>query len=277
MAEHAERIMADEEILRPCCIEFGPYGVHFIDKILGAKVFNLDGQWNAEYLKTPIGSLEMPDLDNNETWQLAKRVAEHFVKMNVKFPLFGLPTIASPLNIAVNLYGEEVFIAFYENEDGIKHDLRVICDLQKKIHEYYIKTIPNDQLQPVVSWERTQPFGCGQICGCSTQMISADTYEEFLSELDNELLGVYPNPGMIHLCGSHVQHVKTFAKMENVKCLQLHNRAAEDLEIWLKELREDQVLYVNCCEEMPYEKAYEISGGNRVVFVGEFTPKKRRI
>ena len=108
-------------------------------------------------------------------------------------------------------------------------------------------------------------------------MISADTYEEFLSELDDELLGVYPKAGMMHLCGAHTQHVETFAKMKNLKTLQLHNRAAQDLQTWLDKLRPDQVIYVNCCDEMPYEAAYSISGGNRVIFVGEFKPKRRRI
>lgn len=274
MAEHAERISADEELLRPLCIEFGPCGVHFVDRIFGAEVGMLAGQWYCNRLNRPIGTLETPDLETSPVFELAKRVADRFMEHQVRLPVFGLPTIASPLNVLINLYGGEALYAFMEDEEAVAHDLRVIAGTQMAIHRWYRSRIPEDQLQPVVSWERTQPYGCGQICGCSTQMLSPGLYEEFVMELDDELLGVYPHPGMIHLCGSHAQHIPLFAKMKNLKALQLHNRAAEDLELYLKGLRPDQVIYVNCCEEMPYERAFEISGGRRVLFVGEFAPKR---
>ena len=41
----------------PYCAEYGIYGVHFIDRMLGADVFFKYGQWHARYLKTPIGHL----------------------------------------------------------------------------------------------------------------------------------------------------------------------------------------------------------------------------
>lgn len=273
MAEYVRNGVEDEEILRPLCLEFGPYGVHFVDKLLGAEIGQVAGQWYCRKLGTPIGSLELPDLENAPAFILARRVALRFLEHGVKLPVFGLPTIASPLNVLVNLYGEEAFYAFYEDEDAVAHDLEVIAQLQKKLHTWYRDHIPEDQLQPVVSWERTQPWGCGQICGCSTQMLSPQLYEDFIKRLDEEVLGVYPHPGMMHLCGSHTQHIPAFASMEKLKALQLHNRAAQDLKLYLEGLRPDQVIYVNCCEEMPYEEAFRISGGRRVVFVGEFAPR----
>ena len=32
----------------PICVECRPYGVHYIDKMLGANVYNYAGQWNAD-------------------------------------------------------------------------------------------------------------------------------------------------------------------------------------------------------------------------------------
>lgn len=273
LAEYVRGGAAEEEILRPLCLEFGPYGVHFVDKLLGAGVGMLAGQWYCRKLETPIGSLQLPDFENAPAFAPARRVAQRFLEYEVKLPVFGLPTIASPLNVLVNLYGEEAFYAFYEDEDAVAHDLGVIAQLQKALHAWYRNIIPEDQLQPVVSWERTQPWGCGQICGCSTQMLSPQLYEDFVKELDEEVLGVYPHPGMMHLCGSHAQHIPAFASMKKLKALQLHNRAAQDLQLYLEGLRPDQVVYVNCCREMPYEEAYRISGGYRVVFVGEFAPR----
>ena len=40
----------------PICISYPAYGVHYVDKILGADVRLHAGQWHTEYLKTPIFS-----------------------------------------------------------------------------------------------------------------------------------------------------------------------------------------------------------------------------
>lgn len=251
----------------PICVEYPPYGVHYIDKMLGANVRFHAGQWNADYLTTPIGSLEMPDLDKDETWQLSKRAANAFLEADVKLPLFGLPTLASALNILLNLYGQEALIAMYEDEDAVRHDLDVINTLIRTLHRWYIDNIPKEQLQPVISWARTQPPGYGQLCGCTTQLLGTDLYREFIADLDNDLLGEYESGGMIHLCGSHAQHLKTFSEMKNLRSVQLNDRAAEDLALYLEGLRKDQIIYVNPCPGMPVEKIVEISGGERVVLV----------
>ncbi len=251
----------------PVCVEYPPYGVHYIDKMLGAKVYFHCGQWNADYLTSPIGSLEMPDLDKDETWQLSKRAAKAFLDADVKLPLFGLPTLSSALNILLNLYGQEALIAMYEDEDAVRHDLDVINTLIRTLHRWYIDNIPKEQLQPVISWARTQPPGYGQLCGCTTQLLGAELYREFIADLDDAILGEYENGGMIHLCGSHAQHMETFRNMKNLRSLQLNDRAAEDLALYLEGLRDDQILYVNPCEGMPVEKILDISKGERIVLV----------
>lgn len=262
---------ADMEGFSPVCVEYPPYGVHYIDKMLGTNVRFYAGQWNADYLTAPIGSLEMPDLDKDETWQLSKRAAMAFLEADVKYPLFGLPTLASPLNILLNLYGQEALVAMYDDEDAVRHDLDVINTLICTLHKWYLDNIPMQQLQPVVSWERTQPPGQGQLCGCTTQLLGTDMYKEFIAPLDEAILAQYPRGGMIHLCGAHAQHMETFRDMKNLRAVQLHDRAAEDLALYLEKLRKDQIVYVNTCAGMTAEKAIEISGGERIVIV-EYSP-----
>jgi len=46
---------------RPLCVEYPVYGVHYIDKMLGANVYFYEGQWYNDYLPTPIGQLTSPD------------------------------------------------------------------------------------------------------------------------------------------------------------------------------------------------------------------------
>ena len=251
----------------PSGVEYDIYGVHFIDKVFGANVFRNGDQWYSEYLKTPIGSLEMPDLDHNETFQLSVRAAKRFAEVGGRFPIFALPVIASPLNIAINLYGQDILIEMVENPEKARKDLETITDVLVKAHETFRKIVPARQLQPVGPGGRTQPSCYGQICGCSTQLVSGELYRDLLSDLDERVLGVYENGGMIHLCGAHTQHMETFRGMKKLRALQLNDRAADDFEEYFNNLRDDQIIYLNPSEKMPVERALEISGGKRLVVV----------
>lgn len=270
LVERSDRLL-DEKVFRPLVIEYGRYGVHFIDSMFGARVYDLtgNGNWQAEPLDRPVGSLETPDLERDETWALARRAAKAFVDLGVSVPFFGLPTIACVLNIALNLYGQEMLVAFHESPDAVQHDLEVINNLLCTLHAWYRANVPMAQLQPVVAAFRTQPPGSGQICGCSTQLVSPEVYRRFIAPLDDQLLRVYPNPGMIHLCGAHAQHIPAWREMRSLRAVQLNDRAAEDLEVYWRELRDDQVFYVNPYPGMPVEEILRITGGRRVVIVAE--------
>ena len=265
--------LADPTVFRPLCIEFGPYGVHFIDKIFGCEVFYNESsqQWYNKYLDTPIGQLELPDIDKDETWILAKRIAKAFLASNTSLPFFGLPTIASPLNVAVNLYGENILLEMCVDPEMAKHDLNIINQVLCSMHKWYIDNIPAHQLQPVVSGHRTQPPGFGQICGCTTQLLSDSMYKDIIAPFDDKLLSIYPNGGMIHLCGSHTQHIPVWREMNSLRSLQLNDRAAADLEQYYNELRDDQIIYLNPCEEMTSKRAMEITKGYRMVLVTDNT------
>ena len=264
LAARAEET-ACETCFVPMCVWGDFYGVHFIDKLLGSEVFAAYGQWYNRYLPHPVGRLEKPDWQKNEAWLLARRLAEAFLASDVSVPLFSPPILSSPLNIAVNLYGQEMLVAMLEDPDAAKHDLQIIYEVIAELHQWYIDHIPAAQLQSICPTDRTQPPEYGQICGCTTQLLSPALYEEFILPLDNALLGLYPHGGMIHLCGSHSQLIPLFARMENLKSLQVNDRAAEDLAYYVKGLREDQVIYLHPCPGMTAEQGMEIAGGHRMV------------
>lgn len=266
--EHRGEMILDDETFVPVCIEAPVYGVHFIDKIFGANVYSKSRQWYNDYLTTPIGSLQEPDLESNETFNLALRMAKRFSQVGGKFALFGLPTIASALNIAINLYGQEMLIAMIEEPELARKDLETINRVLVKAHQIFRGIIPQQQLQPVVSFLRTQPPGYGQICGCSTHLLGEELYREMVADLDEAVLNVYENGGMIHLCGNHIQHLNTFKNMKALKAIQLNDRASADLQLYFEGTREDQIIYLLCCEEMPEERALEITKGKRLVLIG---------
>jgi len=272
LAANADQLR-DASVFRPLVLEFDPYGVHFVDRMFGAEVFELHDKWNwqAKCLETPIGDLRPPDLEADETWQLAWRLATTFVRVGVTVPLFGLPVIASALNIALNLYGQSILLAMVTRPEAARRDLEAINGVLCEMHRRCRSLLPVDQLQPVIAAYRTQPPGFGQICGCSTQLLSEGMYRDFIAPLDDAVLSVYPHGGMIHLCGAHTQHIPVWREMKSLRAIQLNDRAADDLPIYFRELREDQVFYVNPCDGMPVERIMAITGGRRTVIVADLT------
>jgi len=266
----AKRIKENDgsNIFRPPCIEYNIYGVHFIDKIFGCEVFFQDGQWYNRQLTTEVGSLVQPDLDKDETWQQAKRAALEFIRQDVALPVFGLPTIASALVSAVNLYGEEILVSLMTESEKAMRDLKIINDTLCQIHEWYRNTLPKAQLQPVIAVQRTQPPGYGQICGCTSQLVSGQIYQDIVAPLDDALLATYPSGGMVHLCGTHEHIIPMLRGMKHLKSVQLNDRASLDLEKYYTGLREDQIIYFMSCAGMTNEQAIELTGGKRLVIIG---------
>ena len=127
--------------------------------------------------------------------------------------------------------------------------------------------MPESQFQPIGAAFRAQPRGFGQICGCSTQLVSASSYDEFIAPLDAEVLSCFPRGGMIHLCGSHTQHIPAWHNMPEMRAFQLNDRASDDFPVYFKELRDDQIIYFSPSDVVSIEQALEISGGRRLVIV----------
>jgi hypothetical protein len=266
-------LLRDNAVFRPLTINPWPYGVHFIDKLFGADVFELNGErgnWQARVLDTPVGRLQPPDLSSHPAWSLARRLAEAFLEARVEVPFLGHPVLSSPLNMAVNLYGERFLSALLTDHDAARHDLQVITEVIKELHLWYRTTVPFEQMQAVLPSGRITPPGFGQICGCSTQLLSPGLYRDFIAPKDAEILLLHPHGGMIHLCGSHSTLIPVWREMPSVRAIQVNDRAAEDLELYFRGLREDQILYVNPCAGMPLRRAVEITGGRRMVLVGDY-------
>ena len=256
----------------PFTMEADWYSVHFVDKIFGAEVFynREQRQWYNHYLKNEIGTLCKPDLSCNETWIMAQNYAKAFMSFDVQLPILGMPVLSSALNISINLYGPEFLIAMLEDPEAAAHDIAVINEVIMELHDWYIQNIPQNRLQPTVSPWRTQPCGFGQLCGCSTHLVSCDLYREMIMPHDDALLAKYPHGGMIHLCGNHKHLIPLFASMPHLRSVQLNDLAADHLEAYVNGLREDQVIYFSPTANMSYEESLRISCGKRMVYIGEY-------
>jgi hypothetical protein len=258
----------NREIFRPLTITYNPHGVHFVDKLFGAEVFVLDGSWQVRPFTTPVGTLQAPDLATHPTWRAVRDFAQAFMAREVTNVTLGLPTIASVLNIAVNLYGQEILLAMVTEPEAAHHDLQIISDVLCALHRWFMENIPPERYQCIIPDQRFQLPGYGQLCGCTTQLVSRQTYADFVAPLDDALLSQYPHGGMIHLCGSHLQHLPTWKALPSFRAFQINDRAAEDLDGYFHGLRDDQIMYVNIFPGMTFERTMDITGGRRVVIVG---------
>lgn len=100
------RSLRDTEVFRPVSVGPWPFGVHFIDTFFGAEVYDLDGSggnWQVKALETPVGVLKLPNIDSHPSWIMAKRLADAFIKAEVKLPFFTPPVLSSPFNNEVPL------------------------------------------------------------------------------------------------------------------------------------------------------------------------------
>ena len=251
---------------RPLILCWDPHGVHFVDELFGARVFMLDGGWQAETLGRPVGTLEPIDVDASATWVQLKSFTRCFLERAPDAVTLALPTIASPLNVAVNLYGQEIILAMLLDPGAARHDLRVITDTLCALHGWYLDHVPQERMQCIAAAGRTQPHGFGQVCGCTTHVLSPELYAGFVAPLDEEVLSLYPNGGMIHLCGAHVQHVPVWRGMAALRAVQMNDRAVVDVGTYYRELRDDQILYANPFPGMPVDGILGLTeGGNRTV------------
>ncbi len=269
-ARHVEAAK-DPLVFRPLTVTYNPRGVHFVDHLFGADCFQMDdGSWQAHYVDTPIGKLPYPDLGSVDQWQEAKAVTRAFIDGNVPGVLFGLPTLSSALNVALNLYGQRIILAMLTDPEAAARDLRVMNDVICELHRWYLDALPPAQLQCIVPAHRCQPPGFGQLCGCSTQLLSPGLYRDFIAPLDDELLSLYPGGGMIHLCGAHAHHIPTWREMKSLRAVQTNDRASEDVEQYFEELREDQILYVSAFEGVPIDRIMRATSGRRLVLPGDY-------
>jgi hypothetical protein len=267
LADHAAHAaeVGDRRTFRPLVVEIDAFGTHYIDALFGAPVHFHGGQVWSETLKSDLAELAAPDLARSEVFQSSLRLARHVVAAPEARLLISNPVLSCPINIGINLFGEELLDALLERPAAARHALRVITDAIAACMEAFGRVIPFELRRNSVGNDRYAPAGVGFIDGCATQLVSARHYAEFFAPLDAELLGRFPRGGMIHLCGAHAQHIPIWREMRALKAVQLNDRAAEDFEAFHRGLREDQLVYVAPTERMTAARILEISVGRRVV------------
>lgn len=267
LSDMARRVAeaADPVNFRPLYLELDCLGVHYVDALLGARVYFHEAQaWN-DPLPCDLADLRMPDLSRSQVFQASLRLVRLAAAATRGLMPIAIPVTSCPINIGINLFGDRLLEAMLARPGAARHALRVITDVIVAALRELTAALPEAIWRPPVVSSRCAPSGHGYIDGCATQLVSRRHYEEFLAPLDAEILAVFPRGGQIHLCGACTQHIPTWRGMGNLASVQLNDRAAEDFEAYFAALRPDQIVYVAPTPTMTLDRILTISAGRRIV------------
>lgn len=160
-----------------------------------------------------IADLKAPELDKHPVWQATQRQIDYLQeKYGHVEPYVNLMGIQ---NIALDLLGEDIFIAYYEEEDAVNHLLGEITKLSIEVGKRF-KTLSGDISGGVTAIVRKTVPDCYLTSNCSVEMVSQAQYEEFLLPWDQELANAFGSLG-IHHCGQTMEHVaQGYAKVRGL-------------------------------------------------------------
>ncbi|HGJ67049.1 TPA: hypothetical protein ENS27_16945 [bacterium] len=250
---------------KPLTIEIDPLGVHYIDAIFGADVYIHDQQTWSDQLDIDLDDLQMPDLSNNQVFQESLILTRKAVELTQGKIFITTPVLSCAINIGINLFGERLLESLITRPESAKRALKLINDVIIECTKAFFEIIPDNIRRNSVACNRFAPDCFGQIDGCATQLVSENQYSNFFAELDDELLSISKNGGMMHLCGTHTQHISTFRSMKNLRSIQINDRAAEDLNLYFNGLRSDQIIYVAPTASLSLDRILEITKGKRLI------------
>jgi len=154
------------------------YGHRFVPALFGCGIkYAKDQPPSAMHLDVDLekmDTLEIPDFEKSEVVRRALEDADLLYK---KYGCCsGAINMGSPLNVAVNMYGETFLIACALEPDAARHVLFVIAKTQLKLyHELCAKIEPGAFPVPIENWN----YG-----NCPAIMISPEMYEAVVLPVD---------------------------------------------------------------------------------------------
>jgi len=182
-------------------------------------------------------ALQMPDFDTNPVWQNIQYqldwLREKFGWVDTCIDFNGVQ------NLAMDLRGQDLFLDYYDEDSPAQNLLevsyRVTRELCRRFKAY----------SPCISG------GVSNICknvlpevvlhsNCSVEMISQQTYEQWLLPYEIKLAEEFPVYG-IHHCGQSMEHVvEGYAKTPNLRLVEVG--AFSDLEACVRALPETTLI-----------------------------------
>lgn len=165
-----------------------------------------------------VFALEFPDFDKNQVWQGVQWQLD-WLQKNYGY-VESYVDFNGVQNLALDLRGQELFLDYYDEESPASHLLEVCYlttrELCRRLGAYTsclsggVSNIVKSVLPEVILHSN-----------CSVEMISQQTYEEWLLSYEERLAEEFPVYG-IHHCGQTMEHVvKGYAKVPNLRFVEV--------------------------------------------------------
>lgn len=150
-----------------------------------------------------IEGIKAPNLDESEVWSRTQKQIDYlkdkYGHVETYVNLMGIQ------NIAMDLMGQEIMLAYYTAPDEVEVLLEEITKLSIDVGKRF-KALSNDISGGVTAIVRQTKPEVYLTSNCSVEMISNDLYERFLLKWDQEMADVFGAFG-VHHCGKSMEHV----------------------------------------------------------------------
>lgn len=150
-----------------------------------------------------IDDIKAPNLDENAIWQTTQKqityLTEKYGRVESYINMQGIQ------NIAMDIMGQELFMAYYSSPDEVETLLDEITKLTLDVSKRLESVSPKLSGGVTAIVEKTMP-DIYLTSNCSVEMVSNDLYEEFLLPKDQILAKEFPQFG-VHHCGQTMEHV----------------------------------------------------------------------
>ena len=191
---------------------------YFLSEIMGCKIIYQDN--NSPQVECmdldedDIEDIEVPDLNKSEVWSRAQKQIDYLLdKFGRVEPYVNLMGIQ---NIAMDLMGQEVMVAYYSAPDETSALLEKITRLSIEVGKRF-KALSSDISGGVTAIVRQTRPEVYLTSNCSVEMVSNELYEKFLLKYDQMLADEFKHFG-VHHCGKTMEHVVDgYAKLRGLE------------------------------------------------------------
>ena len=161
-----------------------------------------------------IDDIKAPDLDASPVWQTTRKQIDYLMEKYGRVESY--VNLQGIQNIAMDIMGQELFMAYYSSPDEVEELLDEITKLTLEVGKRLQAVSLNLSGGVTAIVEKTIP-DIYLTSNCSVEMISNDLYEEFLLPRDQILAKEFPQFG-VHHCGQTMEHVVDgYAKIPELK------------------------------------------------------------
>jgi len=263
---HLEEILDCAEDIHDAVVCLRPnFGTIFIPAMLGLsfQVPRDTFAWLTSHLsKEEIKKISFPDLDKNNLMQMAIEYLQYFQQSVPPWIHIYLPDTQGPFDIAHAIFGQEIFLAIYDDPDLVHHLMHISTELYIEVSKRLKKIInePMDCCYHGHALARGIYMGNGgtRISEDSATLLSPQHIDEYVIPYDYQALEAFGG-GFVHYCGKHDYLLEAYMKMKGVRAINLGNPESYDFEetmekflrygkvyfgLWPKENQEDLEGYI---------------------------------